>query len=339
MRLSRRSALQLAGVVAGGSATAGCLDSVTHGDYRLVATDIDDSLASPYLFQVDPVELPAITRVDYTTETKRAYVNELFDTGSATVLEWPLPWRRSWGMETRPRPVFLEREDVFYDVQVTEERQLERDRWLFARGRVDDEPPDDASVATDPLSSVSTQDGKIIEAALDAVYAGHDGFLGAPEFDELQPVQFHQDLSPEDSDLVPTPPFEYIESGGETFRVVTQERTVTIPEWTYTVEQIGDSHEQLDEYATEAVPDTQLDDASLSDAAYDVLDATVNDEDERLSYEEDAPLSDGLNDVLEQLGIAADLQPLDAYDDLTRFNDVVASYEGTWYQFSLIVGF
>ena len=336
MRCSRRSALRLAGVVSGVAATAGCIGIDTGSDYSLVANGMDGSLAAKYLFR-DPVELPAVTRVDYTTETKRAYLDELFDTGSVTVLEWPRPWRRRWGTGTRPRPVFLERDGVFYEVQVAGERQLDRGRWVFACERMDERPPDDATVATDPFSPFSERDRKVIEAALDAVYAGHDGFLGDPEFDELQTVQFHHELSTEDSDLVPTPPFEYIEYEGETFRVVTQERTVTVPEWTYTLERVGGSRERLETYATETVPDTRLDATSLSDAARGVLDAAVDEEDGRPTYEEDAPLSDGLTEVLERLGIAADLRPLDAYDDLTRFKDVVASYESTWYRFSLVI--
>ena len=101
MKCSRRSALRVAGVVAGVAVTAGCTDMDTGSDYTLVANEIEDSFATEYLFR-DPTELQAITRVDYTAETKQAYVDELFDTGSVTVLEWPRAWRRSWGTETRP---------------------------------------------------------------------------------------------------------------------------------------------------------------------------------------------------------------------------------------------
>jgi len=336
MKFSRRSALQVAGVVAGAALTAGCVDTDTGSDYALIANEIEDSFATAYLFR-EPVELPAITRVDYTGETKQAYLDELFDTGSVTVLEWPRAWRQSWGTETRPRPAFLEHDGVFYEVQVTEERQLELDRWVFACERVDEQPPDDATVATAPFSSFSDQDRAVIEAALNAVYASHDGFLGDPEFDELQTIQFHQDLSPEDSDLIPTPPFEYIDYEDETFRAVTQEQTVAVPEWTYTLEQVGDSQKSFETYATEAVPDARLDAASLSDDGHEVMNAAVNEEDGRPAYEENAPLSDGLAEVLETLGIAADLQSLDSYDGLTRFTDVVASYGGTWYRFRLVV--
>ena len=336
MHCSRRSALRLAGAAAGLAVTAGCIDIGSGSDYRLVAREIEESLAAPYLFP-DPVELPATTRVDYTTETKQTYRDELFDTGTVTAPEWPQPWRRDWGTETRPRPAFVQHDGTFHEVQVTEERKLERDRWVFACERMDELPPDDAAVGTEPFSSLPEQDRKVVEAALDAVYAGHDGFLGDPEFDKLQTVEFHRHLSVEESDLVPTPPFEYIEAENENFRVVTEERTVTVPEWTYTLQRVGDTREALESYATEAVPDTQLETESLSDSAREVLRAAVDEEDGRPTYEEAAPLSDGLAEVLDALGIAADLQPLEAYDDITRFADVVASYEETWYQFSLVI--
>jgi len=83
MNCSRRSALQVAGVAAGVAATADCLDTGTDADDSLAAAEMDDSLAAPFLVP-DPVDLPAVTRVDYTTETRRAHLEAPFDTGHAT---------------------------------------------------------------------------------------------------------------------------------------------------------------------------------------------------------------------------------------------------------------
>ena len=333
MDCSRRSLLQWAGAVAGLATTAGCIDIGSGSDYTLVSSDFDRSLGAEYLVP-EPVELPASTRVDYTDERKQQYLDELFERGRVTAVQWPLVRRQSWGTETQPRPTFVQHEGTYYEIQVAEARRYDRERWVFACKRIDETAPDDATVATAPFDSLSEQDRNVVDAALDAVYAGHDGFLGDPEFDELQTVQFHEGLSAEESDLVPTPPFEYIESERETFRVVTEQRTVSVPEWTYTLERVGDSREELDAYASDTVPKTRL--ADLSESARNVLDAAVSEED-RPTYEEDSPLSEGLTEVLEALGIADDLQSLDAYEERTAFRGTVASYEGVWYRFDLLV--
>jgi hypothetical protein len=54
-------------------------------------------------------------------------------------------------------------------------------------------------------------------------------------------------------------------------------------------------------------------------------------------YEESAPPSDELSEVLEALGIARDLQPIDAYDDRVDFRGVVAEYDSAVHQFALVV--
>ena len=141
MNCSRRSALQVAGVAAGVAATADCLDTGTDADDSLAAAEMDDSLAAPFLVP-DPVDLPAVTRVDYTTETRRAHLEAPFDTGHATGSSGRA-WRRRWGTETRPRPVSFERDGVFFAVAVVRERRLERDRWTFGCERTNERPAHD----------------------------------------------------------------------------------------------------------------------------------------------------------------------------------------------------
>jgi hypothetical protein len=272
--------------------------------------------------------------VDFTAETKQQYTSELFDTGSVTVQQWPLVGRDRWGTDTQPRPTFLRRDGVFYQVHISEERQLERDRWHFAVTRTEETPPDDATVEEQPFDR-SPQDKRILEAALEAVYAGNDGFLGDPQFEDLQTVEYHQHLDAEASALVPSPPFDYVEQGDEYFRPVTEQRTVTVPEWTYTLEEIGNNREAFEEHARAAILELDLRSRDLSEAARGVIDDAISEDPRR--YEEDAPPSDGLAEVLDTLGIAGDLQPIDSYDDRVDFRGVVAEYEGTVYRFSLIV--
>lgn len=333
MTLSRRSALRWVGVAAGLSATAGCLSFDSGSDYTLVARANDAPFLGARYLVSDPVSVGATTRVDFDTETKEQYVADLFENGQVTVVEWPLVRREDWGTETRPRPTFVLREGTYYEVQVTAERRLERERWLFAFERRDEVPPDDARVATDPFTSLSEKDRRVVDAALGAIYAGSDDFLGEPEFEELQAVEFHQDLPAGESDLVPSPPFDYVDYENDYFRPVTDQRVVSVPEWTYEIEPIAESKEEFVSYASDTIPTTRLSPEDVSESAREVLETAIEED----RHQEDAPLSDGLSAVLDELGIAGDLRPLAEYDDRAAFREVVASYDDVWYVFDLLV--
>lgn len=334
MYCSRRRALQLLGASAVTASTAGCLRSGSLDEYALIADEVDlTSVGRPYLWP-DPTEIRAVTRVDFTAEMKTQYVSELFEQGRVTVKQWPLVRRVRWGRTTKPYPTFLERDGSFHHVQLADERQLDRDRWQFAVTRIDDTPADGATVATRPFD-LSTQDGRVLDAALDAVYAGNDGFLGEPEFDELQTVEFHHGLDPDASGLIPSAPFDVVEVSDEYFRPVTERRTVQVPEWTYTVTEIAQSRGEFNEYARSEIVEHDLTAGEFSESARRVIEDAISDEPRR--YEEGAPPSDGLSEALEALGIAGDLEPIDSYEDRVDFRNVVAEYRDAIYRFDLIV--
>jgi len=329
----RRLLATTAGLTVG--ATAGCLGAGGLEQYALIGDELDlSTVGRPYL-QPDPTEVDATTRVDFATETKRAYVTELFETGSVTVQQLPLVGRDRWGTGTRPRPTFLQHEGAFYEVSITEERSLDRERWQFAVQRHDEDPPDDATVATDPFD-LSDQDRRVLEAALDAVYAGSDGFLGDPEFEELQTVEYHRGLDADASDLVPSPPFDFVRYEDEPFRPTAEKRSVDVPEWTYTVEEITDERPAFDEHARSKIVEHDLTGGALSESAREALDTAIS-EDPGERYEEGAPPSETLSELLASLGIADDLKSVDAYDDRVDFRNVVAEYRDSVYSLSLIV--
>lgn len=336
MPCSRRSLLQRAGVVAGLATTAGagCLTVGRESGYRLVPHAVDGTLADEFRV-VQPTSIAAETRVDYDAETKRDWLAELFETGSVTAVQWPLVHPDDWGTETRPRPTFLQRDGAYHEVTTETTRDVERERWLFAVTQTDEEPPEDATVASEPFD-LSWRDRDVLQAALDAVYAGNDGFLGKPEINGLRPVHYHRDLDSEASALVPEPPFDYVDYSGDTYRVVVEQRTVTVPERTFAVEQVASSMDALESYVEGTVPDARFDRDGFSDAVRDVLDSAIDSEPGD-RYHEEPPLSDGFATVIEELGIAEDLAPHDSYDDPATFRNAVASYDGDWYLFDLIV--
>ncbi|WP_137290889.1 hypothetical protein [Natronorubrum halophilum] len=334
MYCSRRRALQLLGASAIATSTAGCLSPGSLDEYALITDKLDlSSVSRPYLWP-DPTEIRAVTRVDFTTEMKTQYISELFDQGSVTVKQWPLVRRAQWGETTKPYPTFLKQNDSFYQVQISNERQLNRNRWHFAVDWIDEMPPDAATVESRPFD-LSTQDERVLEAALDAVYADNDGFLGDPEFNELQTVEFHHGLDVDASDLIPSPPFDFVEVSEEYFQTVAEQRTVQVPEWTYTVTEITQSRSEFNEYARNEIVKHDLSSSNLSESARSVVDDAISEDPRR--YEEGAPPSDGLSEVLEALGIAGELDPIDSYGGRVDFRNVVAEYQDTTYRFDLIV--
>ena len=337
---SRRRALQIVGSAGLMTATAGCSGPGSLDELSLIAGELSvdtiQGLQQHEYYRENPVKIPATTRVDFTEDTKSQYVAELFETGSVTAQQWPLVHRSQWGTTTVPRPTFLERDGTYYQVSIADEQQLERERWHFAVERVEETPPDDATVVETPVNG-SSQDKRIIEAAMSAVYAGADDFLGEPEFEDLQAVQYHQELDAEASELIPSPPFDYIKHqySEEYYRPVTEHRVVSVPVWTYTISEVGSTQAEMIDHAKSEIVTHDLTDG-LTGAAQNVVEDAISEEDPR-RYGESAPPSDALEEVLTRLDIAADLQPIDAYSERVDFKDVVATYDDSTYSFGLIV--
>lgn len=340
LHFSRRRALQLLAASGGLTATAGCSGSGSLEQYSLIADELDVSSPASlrqrqYLWN-DPTDIQATTRVDFTDETKSQYVSELFETGRVTVQQWPLVWRSQWGQETVPQPTFLHRDSTFFQVTIDDERYLERERWHFAVERIEGTPPDDAIVKQTPID-FSAQDKRVVEAALSAVYAGADDFLGEPEFDDLQTVEFHQGLDAEASSLIPSPPFDYIkhQHSEEYYQPVTEQRVVRVPEWIYTLTEVTSTHAEFTAHARDEIVNHDLS-SGLSTAARAVVDDAITEENPR-RYGESAPPSDALMEVLSKLDIADDLQPIEMYSDRVDFRDIAATYNGSTYSFGLVV--
>lgn len=337
---SRRRALQLLGSAGVLTVTAGCSGPGSLDQLSLIASELNVSRVEAlrqqeYLWD-NPVDIPATTRVDFTDDTKAQYLSELFETGRLTVQQWPLVWRVSWGEETVPQPTFLEQDNTFYQVDIADEQYLERERWQFGVEPVEETPPDDAVVVETPIDA-SSQDKRVVEAALSAVYAGADDFLGEPEFDDLPTVEFHQGLDATASDLIPSPSFDFIkhQHSEEYYQPVTAQRRVHVPEWTYTTTELTDTPSEFTTYARDEIIQYSLDN-SLSTAARGVVDDAISEEDPR-RYGESAPPSDKLLEVLNQLEIADDLQPIDEYSDRVDFDSVAATYDGSSYRFDFVV--
>ena len=328
---SRRDVLTAAGTASVAS-VAGCITGSNHG-FRLSAYDAAEPLHRRFL-TTDPTTHRAQFAIDYPADYKRAIYAELIETGSVAVVNYELAYRYEFGSEQRERPQFVVRDETYYRVHVDEVREVERDWWEFSLDLIDEEPPADADRVTTPVDTLSKLDRRILQRAMEAAAADRDPAIdvGEREFGS-RGVLYHDHLDHEESDLIPSPPFEYLRHDDHWFRARAERGTAMLTERTFTAERVADSRTAYERHLLENVLDVDFSTASLSDAATDVLDGTT----EGRFYEEEPPMSEGLASVLDHLGEADHIDSHGEYGAYTTFPNMYGIYGGTWYEFELSV--
>ena len=338
-RFRRRELLSRTGVAVGAIGLAGCNGPGLDSKFRVSSHRVSPpagSLGDAYLVS-DLVDVDAEFSIGYSERYKQSLADELFETGSVTTINWPLAARREFGPTTRVDPTFVVHDRDYYRIRLEETESVDREWWEFYVEWVDADPGEDDVVITDPSAEFFPPDSEIVETALDRVYADRDPPLRHDDAPfGSRGVLFHHRLHPDKSELVPSPPFDYVERRNNYFRPVAQRGTVSVTRSTFSLERVASSTGAFEEYAREALPDARFDDVALSSDAVDVLDEATSSSDGR-SYEEEPPLSDALETVLDHLGIARHVEPHDAYDELTTFHDAIAEYEAAWYEFDLAI--
>lgn len=198
-----------------------------------------------------------------------------------------------------------------------------------------DEPSDSAEVATYPVGSLSEQDQLILDTAVTDL--PEPGRRAGPPDDYDWAVEYHAELDPSTSELVPDPPFDYVRTERETFGAVAEQAPIQKTERTISAEAVGETESEYMEYAREEFPDVDFSEVELSNDARSIVEQ-VTDGSSAYSYEEEPPLSGGLESVLEYLGAAEYLQPHDEYEEFTVFlQDGLASFQGRWFAVNLLI--
>jgi hypothetical protein len=335
---SRRDLLATAGAAAVGG-LAGCV-SLSGGSraYRLDSRTMDAE--RPYFLLADPTSQRAKLGVDYPDEYKREAYDELVETGSVTTVEFPLVSWASYGEEDREQPRFLVKEGTYYRAHIENYEWIERDLIEFYLDLVDEEPPADADVVSPPVEGLSETDRRIMEVAKRAGGVGNTEF----EYDvgEKQPgtrgAVYHRFLSEAESDLVPEAPFDYLATEYETFRPRSERAPIPLERWTFSAEPVAGSEADLKTHIEETVLDADFDSLSLNDGERRVLEAATRTAAENPGfYEEDDPMSEGLESVLADLNVADDLKPYDQYSEYTNYSLLYGVYDGEWRSFDLTV--
>ncbi|RLM62376.1 hypothetical protein DVK07_19295, partial [Halorubrum sp. Atlit-26R] len=158
------------------------------------------------------------------------------------MLNYQLAYEYEFGSEPRERPQFATDGDRYYRIHVETIRTVKRDWWEFYLDLQDAEQPDSTDPVTVPVTTLSDRDQQILQQAMEAAAADRDPAI---DVGDQKPgsrgVTYHHHLDTEASDLVPSPPFEYLQHNDHLFQARAEQNAIPVSERTFTAEQIGRS--------------------------------------------------------------------------------------------------
>jgi hypothetical protein len=319
---------------------AGCLGQPTDSQslhYRLSTVRTARSLAElTNKLVLDPSEIRGSFAVDVSDAYKQSVVDTLLDEGTAESVGWSPAYNTQFGTTTRPGPRFFEDDGTYYAAIKTDQTEFTEDRWVFYLDLVDEEPNSSDTVVTEHPTSLSETDQLIVEKALQRVRGHGDAFdVGDYPLQSRGPI-FHHGLDPEASDLVPSPPFDYLQLGDRypQYLVPRAERgPVDLTRYTLGIEEVASSRAELEEHIDATVVEADFD-SSDETAVLDII-RTATDLTNSRIYEERGEMSDGLTQIVERLGMSPYI-PEDI-ERTARLHGSVFSFEGEWYDASFTI--
>ncbi|PHQ38922.1 hypothetical protein DJ69_08955 [Halorubrum persicum] len=286
----------------------------------------------------DPAGHRAQFAIDYPDEYKRAVYDELLASGSVTVLNYQLAYEYEFGSEQRDRPQFATDGDRYYRIHVETARTVERDWWEFYLDLQDSEQPDSTDPVTIPVTSLSDRDQQILQQAMEAAAADRDPAIDVGDQEPgSRGVTYHHHLDIQASDLVPSPPFDYLQHNNHLFQARAEQNAIPVSERTFTAEQISESQSEYEQHICDTVLEIDFSTVSLSSEATEVLDTATDGRPVSGFYEESPPMSDGLDTILTRLNAADHVREHSDYGEYTTFPNMYAIYDGSWYEFELTV--
>jgi hypothetical protein len=330
---SRRTVL--AGLAAAaGTSLAGCSGGGL--TYRFRTLPVGDSLsavADNYLLG-DLTDATAEYAIDYPKEYKQSVIETLFESGSVTVDGLQFTDRAEFGTTTRVFPRFATRAGSIYQIVPTSQSETTTTRWVFYLDLTEEEPESSATVVSEPPSSLSEADRRIVENAMEGTSASRSPPLDADDYEfPYRGVQFHDRMDSSASGLVPNPPFDYVEENGNYFAAKAERGTVTVTDYSFEVRSVGTSRKELESYIEAEFVDARFDRGELSADAIDILDTATAVGNGRL-YTEEGSMSDSLTTVTDELGMGEHMpdEPSSA-----SFDQSLCRYDGTWYEARLTI--
>lgn len=328
---TRRALLSGLGAGAFLGTTAGCvsLSSSTNYQFSTVpAADSVEELADGYLWE-DYASKNSQYDIGYSDEYKHSVIEDLIDEGAVETTEWQLSDEYDFGTTMRSYPNFLADDGSYYRVREVGQREVTETRWVFYIESTDSNPPSSADVVTEPPDSLSSTDAQMVQKVVRARerYLGESAEFGDGEITSPHRV-FHDDLDPERSSLVPSPPFDYVQIEEYYYEASTDQFPVEQTVYEYSLETVGSSREVFESYVANQIVDARFDSSSTSDAVDEIL-RTVTDPATGRLYQEAHPPSDGLQEIMDRLGVTDHMPEELPEDDRVEFDRTVFAYDGT----------
>lgn len=312
-------------------ALAGCSGGGGH-TYRFSTTPLgaDLSAVARRFVHEDLAALSAQYSIDYPREHRASVVETLFETGSVAVDQYQLTWDYDYGTTTRPFPRFAADDaGQIHFVRLDEATDVTERQWAFYLDLVDEAPPSSASVVRSPPSSLSALDRRVVRAAADAVSAGRSRPLNASDYEfPHQGVRFHEHMEPADSELLPSPPFDYFRAGENHFAAAAERGETTVTRRQFRARTVGNVAADVAAVLDESFVDARIARSGLGDAATAVLDTATAMSDGRLHVER-GQMSDGLTAVADRLGMTDHLP--EEFSSVT-FHGALFRYDGKWFE-------
>ncbi|WP_178917663.1 hypothetical protein [Natronomonas gomsonensis] len=293
---SRRRFL-VGALAAGTTALAGCS---TFGGARRTLKSRPEAGA-------DPVELftwrPASNAVHYDESDAERLAEELRETGSVESIEIPLVEERPSG-EDGYRPAYTEVDGSYHRVRV-EAEPATLERWVVWMEPLD-ELPAGVDYTTTPRDGLSESDAEIVD---DAIAEAHVSVLEERDHEAQRAYRrgtvFFEPLDPENSDLVPDPPFEYAlvepdsEFGPEELavRLHVEREAVETTRYTHTLDSVADGRSALVDHVESEHVVATVESDSLSEAERDLFEESTA----ITGYHEEGAPSEAFESVLSTL--------------------------------------
>jgi hypothetical protein len=258
----------------------------------------------------DPVELfrwqPASNAFHYDESDAETMAEELRETGSVESVEIPLVEERPSG-EDGYRPAYTEIDETYHRVRVDAEA-VTLERWVVWMEPLD-ELPEGVDYTTAPREGRSELDTEILDRAIgEAVLAEIADESQADKPAYRRGVVFFGSLSPEDSELVPDPPFEYakIEPDNEfgpaelALRLHVEREAVETTHYTHGLEAVAESREAFVDHVEAEHVAASFSSDSLSDEEASILDESTA----ITGYHENPPPSEAFASLQSSLSVA-----------------------------------
>lgn len=273
-------------------------------------------------------------RIDYSDEYKRSLVETLLTEGSVETQMWQLTDTCDFGTADRHFVDVLNDEGTYRRVFETGEEERTETMWVFYINKTEDEPPSDATVVSEPPDSLSEMDRRILASEMDSRRRDEGDPKDFTDMDVgTQGQEYRNELDASESALVPSPPFDYVEIDGHYYEAKAKEAPVTLTYYEYELETIAESRAAYESYVRDEIVDARFPSSSTPDRVTSILRA-ITLEAGRL-YTEPVPPSDGLETIMDEVGISEHMPETVPDDGWIEFDEFFFKFDGRYWNGSL----